>query len=165
MAMSDGNKDFAVLSNGSLAAGALTACDGDLAAPPLTPKDAPRAKVSPNGCLQANGTVTSPFPPSDSQRTPQMLAQGGRPCPYHRPLASHHGHPECRPEAGSASPCALASCCVQPHSEYSACLCPHHAPVYQATCCLQPSAAFCLHHPWPGHFQHQPAQRHVASVR
>ncbi|XP_036309270.1 protein dispatched homolog 1 isoform X2 [Pipistrellus kuhlii] len=167
MAMSNGSSDGVVLSNGSLAASAATpsplpASDGDLAAQQLTPKEAPRAKASPNGCLPANGTARSSFLPADSQRAAPLLPQCCHPCPYHHPLA---GHQECHPEAGPASPSALASCCMQPHSEYSAPLCPHHAPVYQAACCLQPSPPFCLHHPWPDHFQHQPVPQHLASVR
>lgn len=169
--MSDGN-DFVVLNNGSITTSAtdphpLTPCDGDLAAQQLTSKEATRTKVSPNGCLQLNGTVKSSFLPVDNQRTPQMLSQCCHHCPYHHPLASHNSHQECHPEAGPAAPSALASCCMQPHSEYSASLCPNHSPVYQATCCLQPSPSFCLHHPWPDHFQHQPVQQPVqlTSVR
>ncbi|XP_045393022.1 protein dispatched homolog 1 isoform X1 [Lemur catta] len=170
MAMSSGNSDFVALSNGSVATRAptpsvLSACDGDLAAPQLTPKEATRTKVSPNGCLQLNGTVKSSFLPSDSQRTPPMLSQCCHPCPYHHPLTSHGSHQECHPEAGPAAPSALAPCCMQPHSEYSASLCPHHSPVYQTACCLQPSPSFCLHPPWPDHFQHQPVPQHMASVR
>ncbi|XP_016076661.1 PREDICTED: protein dispatched homolog 1 isoform X2 [Miniopterus natalensis] len=170
MAMSNGNSDFVALSNGSLAASAanpspLPPCDGDLAAQQLPPREAPRAKVSPNGCLQVNGTVKSSFLPLDNQRTTQLLPQCCHPCPYHHPLTSHSSHQECHPEAGSVSPSALASCCMQPHAEYSASLCPHHAPVYQTACCLQHCPSFCLHHPWPEHFQHQPAQRHAASIR
>ncbi|XP_074173065.1 protein dispatched homolog 1 isoform X4 [Rhinolophus sinicus] len=170
MATSSRNSDFVILSNGSIAASAanpspLTSCDGDLAAQQLTPKEAPRAKVSPNGCLQVNGTLKSSFLPLDNQRTPQMLPQSCHPCPYHHPLTSHHGHQECHGEAGAASPSALAPCCMQPPSEYSASLCPHHAPVYQTTCCLQPSPSFCLHHPWPDHFQHQPVPQHIATIR
>ncbi|XP_002807759.4 protein dispatched homolog 1 isoform X1 [Callithrix jacchus] len=162
MAMSNGNNDFVVLSNSSITTGAadlnpLTPCDGDHAAQQLTPKEATRTKVSPNGCLQLNGTVKSSLLPLDNQRTPQMLSQCCHPCPYHHPLTSHSSHQECHPEAGPAAPSALASCCMQPHSEYSASLCPHHSPVYQTTCCLQPSPSFCLHHPWPDPFQHQPA--------
>uniref|UniRef100_G1TRM2 Protein dispatched homolog 1 n=1 Tax=Oryctolagus cuniculus TaxID=9986 RepID=G1TRM2_RABIT len=168
MAMSSGN-DFVVLSNGSIATSAtsprpLTPCEGDLAAQQLTPKEATRTKVSPNGCLQHNGTVKSSFLPLDNQRTPQMLSQCCHPCPYHHPLSSHSSHQERHPEAGPAAPSALASCCMQPHSEYSASLCPNHSPVYQAACCLQPSPSFCLHHPWPDHFQHQPVQQHVANI-
>lgn len=162
MAMSDGNHDCAVLSNGGVAASAASAspvpaCDGDLATPQLTPKEAPKAKASPNGCLQANGAVKPPVPPSDSHRAPPTLAPCCRPCPYHRPLSSHHGPRERHPEAGPAAASALAACCAQPRPEYPAPLCPHHAPVYRA--------AFCLHRPWPGHFQHQPVPQHVASVR
>uniref|UniRef100_A0A8C5KVJ3 Protein dispatched homolog 1 n=1 Tax=Jaculus jaculus TaxID=51337 RepID=A0A8C5KVJ3_JACJA len=169
MAMNNGN-DFVVLSNGSISTcvtnpSPLTTSDGDLAAQQLTPKEAPRAKVSPNGCLQLNGTVKSSFLPVDSQRTPQMLSQCCHPCPYHHPLASHGSHQEGHPEAGPAAPSALASCCVQPHSESSSPLCPNLSPVYQAACCLQPSPSFCLHHPWPDHFQHQPVQHHIANIR
>uniref|UniRef100_A0A2K5D7U3 Dispatched RND transporter family member 1 n=1 Tax=Aotus nancymaae TaxID=37293 RepID=A0A2K5D7U3_AOTNA len=170
MAMSNGNNDFVVLSNSSITTGAanlnpLTPCDGDHAAQQLTPKEATRTKVSPNGCLQLNGTVKSSLLPLDNQRTPQMLSQCCHPCPYHHPLTSHSSHQECHPEAGPAAPSALASCCMQPHSEYSASLCPNHSPVYQTTCCLQPSPSFCLHHPWPDHFQHQPVQQHIANIR
>ncbi|KAK2086598.1 Protein dispatched 1 [Saguinus oedipus] len=169
MAMSDGNNDSVVLSNSSITTGAanpnpLTPCDGDHAAQQLTPKEATRTKVSPNGCLQLNGTVKSSLLPLDNQRTPQMLSQCCHPCPYHHPLTSHSSHQECHPEAGPAAPSALASCCMQPHSEYSASLCPNHSPVYQTTCCLQPSPSFCLHHPWPDHFQHQPVQQHIANI-
>ncbi|KAM7050367.1 protein dispatched homolog 1 isoform 3-T3 [Molossus nigricans] len=171
MAMSNGSSEFVVLSNGSVAASTaspspLPPCDGDLAAQQLTPKEAPRAKVSPNGCLQVNGTVKASFLPLDNHRTAQLLAQCCHPCPYHHPLSPHNSHQERHPEAGPAPPSALASCCImQPHAEYPASLCPHHAPVYQTACCLQPSLPFCLHHPWPDHFQHQPVHQHVASVR
>ncbi|XP_048214107.1 protein dispatched homolog 1 isoform X2 [Perognathus longimembris pacificus] len=170
MAMSNVNNDFVVLSNGSITTSTtnpspLTPCDGDLAAQQLTPKEVPRTKVSPNGCLQLNGTVKSSFLPLDNQRTHQVLSQCCHPCPYHHPLTSHNNHQECHLEAGPATPSALTSCCMQPHSEYSASLCPNHSPVYQAACCLQPSPSFCLHHPWPDHFQHQPVQQHVANIR
>ncbi|XP_055090017.1 protein dispatched homolog 1 isoform X1 [Symphalangus syndactylus] len=170
MAMSNGNNDFVVLSNNSIATSAanpspLTPCVGDHAAQQLTPKEATRTQVSPNGCLQLNGTVKSSFLPLDNQRTPQRLPQCCHPCPYHHPLTSHSSHQECHPEAGHAAPSALASCCMQPHSEYSASLCPNHSPVYQTACCLQPSPSFCLHHPWPDHFQHQPVQQHIANIR
>ncbi|KAB0342729.1 hypothetical protein FD754_019655, partial [Muntiacus muntjak] len=169
MAMSNGNSDFMVLSNGSIATSAttpspLTPSDGDPAAQQLAPKEAPRTKVSPNGCLQVNGTVKSSFLPLDNQRTPPVLPQCCHPCPYHHPLTSHDSHQECHPEAGPAAPPALASCCMQPHSEYSASLCPNHSPVYQTTCCLQPSPSFCLHHPWPDHFQHQHVPQHIANI-
>ncbi|KAM5302152.1 protein dispatched homolog 1 isoform 1-T3 [Glossophaga mutica] len=171
MALSNGNSDFGVLSPGGIAAGAahpspLPACDGDPAAQQLTPKEAPRAKVSPNGCLQVNGTVKSSFLPVDNPRAAPLLPQCCPPCPYHHGSTSHNGHHEGPPDAGSAPPAALAACCMQAApSEYSVALCPHHAPVYQTACCLQPSPSFCLHHPWPDHFQHQPVQRHVGSIR
>ncbi|XP_035964903.2 protein dispatched homolog 1 isoform X2 [Halichoerus grypus] len=171
MAVSNGNSDFVVLSNGSSATsapkpGALTACDGDLASQQLTPREAPKTKVSLNGCLQVNGTVKSSFLPVDShQRVPTMLSPCCHLCPFHQPLAGQSSHPEGRPEAGPAAPSALASCCTQPRSEYSAPLCPSHSPVYQTACCLQPSPSFCLHHAWPGRFPHQPMQQHVAGFR
>ncbi|KAM6217868.1 protein dispatched homolog 1 [Rhynchocyon petersi] len=170
MAVSNGKKDFVILSNGNVTASATSTsphpvCDGDLAAQQITPKEAPRTQVSPNGCLQVNGTVKSSFLPLDNQRTPQMLSQCCHPCPYHHPVTSHNSHQECHSEAGPTTPSALASCCMQPHSEYSASFCPNHSPVYQTACCLQPSPSFCLHHPWPDHFQHQPVQQHIANIR
>ncbi|XP_075386657.1 protein dispatched homolog 1 isoform X2 [Tenrec ecaudatus] len=170
MALSSGHNDCAVLNNGCIAAsaanpGLLAPCDGDPAAQQLTPKDAPGTKVSPNGCLQVNGTVKSAFLPLDNQRTPPMLSQCCHPCPHHHPLSSHSSHPECHPEAGPAASSALASCCMQSRSDYSASLCPNHAPVYQTACCLQSTPSFCLHHVWPDHFQHQPVQQHIAHVR
>lgn len=171
MAVSDGNSDFVGLGNGSVTTsaptlGAVPPCDGDLTTQQLAAREALRTKVSPNGCLQVNGTVKSSFLPMDShQRAPAMLSPCCHPCPFHRPLAGQSSHPEGRPEAGPATPSALASCCLQPHSEYSAPLCPSHTPVYQAACCLQPSPSFCLHHAWPGRFPHQPGQPHVASFR
>ncbi|KAM6166682.1 protein dispatched homolog 1 isoform 1-T2 [Erethizon dorsatum] len=172
MALSHGNPDFAFLSNGSIATGTtsrspLAPCEGDPASPQLLPTDAAQAKVSPSGCLHRNGTVKSSFLPLDNQRAPWMLPQHCHPCPYHHPLSGHHSHPECHPEAGPTAPSVLASCCMQPPSEYSASLCANHLPVYQAACCLQPSPSFCLHHPWPDHFQHHmaPAPRHIAGLR
>ncbi|CAH6789619.1 Disp1 [Phodopus roborovskii] len=149
--------DSVLLSNGSISTSTTNPCpltpsDRDQ----LTPTEAPRTKASPNGCLQLNGTVKSSFLPLDNQRTPQTPAQCCHPCPHHHPVTSHNSHQECHPEAGPTASSALASCCMQPHSEYSASLCPNHSPVYQAAHCLQPSPSFCLHHPWPDHFQHQP---------
>ncbi|XP_013362510.1 PREDICTED: protein dispatched homolog 1 isoform X2 [Chinchilla lanigera] len=163
MALSPGSPDFAFLSNGSITPGVpspstLAPCEGDPTAPQLRPTDTGQAKASPNGCLHQNGRVRSSFLPLDNQRTPQMLAQHCRPCLYHHPPSGH-------PEAGPAAPSALAACCMQPPSEYSAALCAKHSPVYQAACCLQPSSSFGLHQPWPDHFQHQPAPRHIAGLR
>ncbi|XP_057626625.1 protein dispatched homolog 1 isoform X1 [Chionomys nivalis] len=162
--------DSVLLSNGSISTGTTNPCplitsDGDLTAQQLTPRETPRTKASPNGCLQLNGTVKSSFLPLDNQRTPQMSAQCCHPCAYHHPVTSHNSHQECHPEAGPTASSSLASCCMQPHSEYSASLCPNHSPVYQAAHCLQPSPSFCLHHPWPDHFQHQPVPQHLAIIR
>ncbi|XP_052593841.1 protein dispatched homolog 1 isoform X3 [Peromyscus californicus insignis] len=162
--------DSVLLSNGSISTSTTNPCplipsDGDLTAQQLTPREAPRTKASPNGCLQLNGTVKSSFLPLDNQRTPQMSAQCCHPCPYHHPVTSHNNHQECHPEVGPTASSALASCCMQPHSEYSASRCPHHSPVYQAAHCLQPPPSFCLHHPWPDHFQHQPVRQHLAVIR
>lgn len=169
--MSEGNSDFVGLVNGSVTAsvpspGTVPPCDGDLGAQQLAAREAPRTKVSPNGCLQVNGTMKSSFLPVDSHpRAPAVLSPCCHPCPFRRPLAGQSGHPEARPEAGPATPSALASCCLQPHSEYSAPLCPSHPPVYQAACCLQPSPSFCPHHAWPSRFPHQPGQPHTGGFR
>ncbi|XP_019372042.1 PREDICTED: protein dispatched homolog 1 isoform X2 [Gavialis gangeticus] len=169
MAMSKTN-DFVVLSNGSVLSnaaspGIVAASDGDIAAQHLPSKEAPRSKVSPNGCLQLNGTIKPSFLPLDNQRTQQMLTQCCHPCPYHHPLSSHNNRQECHSLAGSTGPSAMTSCCLQPHAEYSASVCQKHAPMYQTACCLQPSPSFCLHHQWPDHFQHQPVQQHIARIR
>lgn len=162
--------DSVLLSNGSISTSTsnpspLSPSDGDLPAQHLGPRETPRTKASPNGCLQLNGTVKSSFLPLDNQRTPQTPTQCCHPCPYHHPVSSHSNHQECHPEAGLAASPALASCRMQPHSEYSASLCPNHSPVYQAAHCLQPSPSFCLHHPWPDHFQHQPVRQHLTIIR
>lgn len=167
--MSTRNSDFVLLGNGGIAPsaaspGPLTPRDGDLAAPQLTPGDAPRTTVSPNGCPQVNGTVHPALLPLDSPRAPQMLSPCCHPCPCHRPATGHSAPPECPADAGPASPPAVAPCCLPP-CEYPAPLCAHHAAVYQAACCLPPSAAFCLHRPWPEHFPHQPVRRHLARGR
>lgn len=160
--------DSVLLSNGSISTSTtnpspLTPSDGDLTAQQLAPRETPRTKASPNGCLQLNGTVKSSFLPLDNQRTPQT-ALCCHPCPYHHPVTSHTSHQECHPEAGLAASSALTSGCIQPHSEYSASLCPNHSPVYQAAHCRQPSPSLCLHHPWPDHFQHQPVRQHLAII-
>uniref|UniRef100_A0A8C0IKG7 Uncharacterized protein n=3 Tax=Chelonoidis abingdonii TaxID=106734 RepID=A0A8C0IKG7_CHEAB len=170
MAMNNGNSDFVVLSNGSILSSAtspsiLSATDGGIAAQHLPSKEAPRAKVSPNGCLQLNGTIKPSFLPLDNERTQQMLTQCFHPCPYHHPISSHNKQQECHSLAGSTAPSPMTSCCLQPHTEYSTSICQKHTPMYQATRCLQHSPSFCLHHQWPDHFQHQSVQQHVASVR
>ncbi|KAM5238841.1 protein dispatched homolog 1 [Ctenodactylus gundi] len=167
MALSS-ESDSVFLSSGSTAASAaspLAPCDGDLAAPQPAPREAAQTPAGPGGRLQLNGAVKSSFLPLDNQRTPQALVQRCRPCPCQHPLSSLGGRQDGRPEAGSATPSASASCGTQPHSAYTAALCPGHAPVYQPACCLQPSPSFRLHHPWPDHFQHQPVQPHGANIR
>ncbi|XP_074118755.1 protein dispatched homolog 1 isoform X1 [Sminthopsis crassicaudata] len=167
MAMSSGNNDFMVLSNGDIMpnSSTLTSYDGDIAIQQHPSKEAPRTKVSPNGCLQVNGTIKPSFLPLDNQRTSQMLSQCCHPCPYHHSLNNHSSHQECHSQVGPTAPSPVASCCMQPHSEYSASLCQNHSPIYQTACCLQPSPSFCLHHQWPDHFQHQPVQQHITNVR
>uniref|UniRef100_F7G8D4 Dispatched RND transporter family member 1 n=1 Tax=Ornithorhynchus anatinus TaxID=9258 RepID=F7G8D4_ORNAN len=169
MAMSNGNTDFVLLSNGSIPPSAnssshLTASDGDIAIQQLPAKEAPRTKVSLNGCLQVNGTIKPSFLPVDNQRTPHMLSPCCHPCPFHHPFSSHSSHQECHSQPGSTAPSSLTSCCMQPHPEYSTSICPNHAAVYQTTCCLQPSPSFCLHHQWPDHFQHHPVQQHISNI-
>nr|XP_036864796.1 protein dispatched homolog 1 isoform X2 [Manis javanica] len=168
MAVNNGSNDFVVLSNGSIANGAtnpvpLTSWEGDLAAWQPDSQEAPRTKVSPNGCLQVNGTVKPSLLPLDNQRVPQMLPHCHHPCPCRHPLPSHGRYQESLPDASLAVPLAL--CCVQPTPQHSAALRPSCSPVYQTVCCLQTSSPFCLHHPWPGHSQPQPVQQLTAIVR
>lgn len=159
-----------VLSNGSILSNAtspsiVAANDGDVAFQQLPSKETPRAKANPNGCLQFNGTIKPSFLPLDNQRTQQMLSQCCHPCPYHHSISSHNNRQECHSVVGSSAPSPMTSCCMQPHTEYSACICRKHTPIYQPACCLQPSPSFCLHHQWPDHFQHQPVQQHIARIR
>uniref|UniRef100_A0A803W9L8 Protein dispatched homolog 1 n=1 Tax=Ficedula albicollis TaxID=59894 RepID=A0A803W9L8_FICAL len=169
MAMSS-TSDSVVLSNGSILSnaagpGVVAASDGDITVQQLPSKETPRAKPSPNGCLQLNGTIKPSFLPLDNQRTQQMLSQCCHPCPYHHSLSSHNSKQECHSVVGSSAPSPITSCCMQPHTEYSASICQKHTPIYQPACCLQPSPSFCLHHQWPDHFQHQPVQQHIARIR
>lgn len=168
--MNNVSNDCVVLSNGSILSSAtnpsiLSATDGGIVAQHLPSKEAPRTKVSQNGCLQLNGTIKPSFLPLDNQRTQRMLTQCCHPCPFHHPLSSHNNQQECHSLAGSKATSPMTACCVQPHTEYSTSVCQKHTPMYQTTCCLQPSPSFCLHHQWPDHFQHQSVQQHVASVR
>ncbi|NXW02276.1 DISP1 protein, partial [Fregetta grallaria] len=169
MAMSNVS-DTVALSNGSIlsnatGAGIVAANDGDVTVQQLPSKETPRTKASPNGCLQLNGTIKPSFLPLDNQRTQQMMSQCCHPCPYHHSLSSHNNKPECHSVVGSSAPSPMTSCCMQPHTEYSASICQKHTPIYQPACCLQPSPSFCLHHQWPDHFQHQPVQQHIARMR
>ncbi|XP_003216046.2 protein dispatched homolog 1 isoform X1 [Anolis carolinensis] len=168
MATSNGN-DFVIMSNGGIPSNVtsldhLSTSDGTAAIPKLPTKETPRGKVSANGCLQLNGMLKASFLPVDDQRTPQVLSQCHL-CPYHHPLNHHSNQQECLSLAGNAAPPPLTSCCPNPHTEYSASACQNHAPLYQTACCLQSSPSFCLHHQWPEHFQHQPVQQHITSIR
>uniref|UniRef100_A0A8B9CDA3 Dispatched RND transporter family member 1 n=2 Tax=Anser TaxID=8842 RepID=A0A8B9CDA3_9AVES len=169
MAMSDVSESV-ILSNGSILSsasgpGIIAANDGDVAVQQLSSKETPRTKANPNGCLQLNGTIKPSFLPLDNQRTQQMLSQCCHPCPYHHSLSSHNNKQECHSVVGSSASSPMTSCCMQPHTEYSASICQKHPPIYQPACCLQPSPSFCLHHQWPDHFQHQPVQQHIARIR
>ncbi|XP_066884216.1 protein dispatched homolog 1 isoform X2 [Kogia breviceps] len=61
----------------------------------------------------------------------------------------------------ATSPSALPACDGDPAAQQ---LVPTEAPRTKATCCLQPSPSFCLHHPWPDHFQHQRVPQHIANM-
>ncbi|XP_065596546.1 protein dispatched homolog 1 isoform X2 [Cyrtonyx montezumae] len=113
----------------------------------------------------SNGSILSNATNPDNQRTQQVLSQCCHPCPYHHSLSSHNNRQECHSVVGSSASSPMTSCCMQPHTEYSASVCRKHAPIYQPACCLQPSPSFCLHHQWPDHFQHQPVQQHIARIR
>nr|XP_033792827.1 protein dispatched homolog 1 [Geotrypetes seraphini]XP_033792828.1 protein dispatched homolog 1 [Geotrypetes seraphini]XP_033792829.1 protein dispatched homolog 1 [Geotrypetes seraphini]XP_033792830.1 protein dispatched homolog 1 [Geotrypetes seraphini]XP_033792831.1 protein dispatched homolog 1 [Geotrypetes seraphini]XP_033792832.1 protein dispatched homolog 1 [Geotrypetes seraphini] len=167
MAMNNRN-DFAVLSNGSIPSNTSTSShsaggDGDTAVQQLSTKEAPSTKVSPNGHLQLNGTIKPSPLPLNNQRTAPLRSQCCHPCSYHHPLTNHNNR-ESHLLASNTAPSPLTSCCQQPHTEYSASVCQIHSPMYQTVCCLQSSPSFCLHQ-WPDHFQHQPVQQHMASVR
>ncbi|XP_069464720.1 protein dispatched homolog 1 [Ambystoma mexicanum] len=171
MAMSSGTSECVVLGNGSIPSNASSPCfaaatDGDATTKQLKPKEAPRTKVSPNGCLQLNDTIKAPSLPLDNQRTSVMSSPCFHHCPYHHPVSSHNSPQDCHSLAGSMAPSPMTSCCLQTHAEYSATsVCQNHSPMYQTACCFQHSPSFCLHHQWPDHFQHQPVQQHLANIR
>ncbi|XP_044288123.1 protein dispatched homolog 1 [Varanus komodoensis] len=168
MATSNGNSDSIVLSNGSIPSNTnpdlLSTSDGTVTVQNLPPKETTGRTVSANGCLQLNGMLKASFLPVDDQRPPQVLPQCCRPCPFHHPRNSHSNLQECLSLAGHPAPSPVTSCCPNPHTEYSASACPKHPPLYPPACCLQSSPSFCLHQ-WPEHFQHQPAQQHISSIR
>uniref|UniRef100_A0ABI7WHU5 Dispatched RND transporter family member 1 n=1 Tax=Felis catus TaxID=9685 RepID=A0ABI7WHU5_FELCA len=150
MAVSSGNRDVVLLSSGG--PGALTTCNGDLAAHQLS-AEAPGTKACVNGCPRVNGSAKSSRLAADvPQRAPAMCR-----CPAHPPCPLP-ATPEPQPDPG------LGPCCPRPHSDFPAPPCPHRTPAYQPACRLQP-ACFCPHRPWPGHFPHQPGPQHTASVR
>nr|XP_060499245.1 protein dispatched homolog 1 isoform X1 [Panthera onca] len=150
MAVSSGNRDVVLLSSGG--PGALTTCNGDLAAHQLS-AEAPGTKVCVNGCPRVNGSAKSSRLAADvPQRAPAMCH-----CPAHPPCPPP-ATPEPQPDPG------LGPCCPRPHSDFPAPPCLHRTPAYQPACRLQP-ACFCPHCPWPGHFPHQPGPQHTASVR
>lgn len=170
MATSSGDDDFVVLSNGNILSNAtspdlLANSAGNVAVQNYPSKEAPRRNVSANGCLQLHSMLKTSFLPVDDQRTPQVLSQCCHPCPYHHPLNNHNNPQERLSLAGNTAPSPLTSCCPNPHTEYSASACQKHAPLYQTACCLQSSPSFCLHHPWPEHFQHHPVQQHISNIR
>eukprot|EP00069_Balaena_mysticetus_P009930 bmy_20367T0 len=55
----------------------------------------------------------------------------------------------------ATSPSALTPCDGDPAAQQ---LTPKEAPR------TKPSPSFCLHHPWPDHFQHQPVPQHIANI-
>ncbi|XP_060102070.1 protein dispatched homolog 1-like isoform X2 [Heteronotia binoei] len=170
MATINGNNDFAVLSNGNIPSSVtssdiLTTSDCNAAVPNLPSKETTRRKVSENGCLQLNGILKASFLSVDEQRTPQVVSQCCHSCPYHHPLNNHSSQQECLSLNGSAAASPLTSCCLNPHTEYSASACQKRTPLYQPACRLQSSPSFCLHHQWPEHFQHQPVPQHITLIR
>uniref|UniRef100_A0A8D0GQT4 Protein dispatched homolog 1 n=1 Tax=Sphenodon punctatus TaxID=8508 RepID=A0A8D0GQT4_SPHPU len=169
MAMSNGNNDFVVLSNGNIPSNAtvpsiLAADDGDNTVKNVPLKEAPKTKASANGCLQLNGTIRPSFLPFNNQRTPQVVSQCCHPCQYHHLLNSHNNQQENHSLSGNIAPSPLTSSCLKSHTEYSTSVCQKHTAMYQTACCLQPSPSFCLCHQWPDHFQHQPVQQHIATI-
>uniref|UniRef100_A0A4W2IMS6 Protein dispatched homolog 1 n=1 Tax=Bos indicus x Bos taurus TaxID=30522 RepID=A0A4W2IMS6_BOBOX len=64
--------------------------------------------------------------------------------------------------ARATTPTPLSPCDGDPAAQQLAC---KEAPRTKTTCCLQPSPSFCLHHPWPDHFQHQHVPQHIANIR
>uniref|UniRef100_W5NI07 Protein dispatched homolog 1 n=1 Tax=Lepisosteus oculatus TaxID=7918 RepID=W5NI07_LEPOC len=174
MAMSNGNGDFMLLSNGSIpsratSAGTIPTTDGDASTAKLPlPKETQRTKVSQNGSIKQNGTLKPSSLPLDSQRPsklmPQALPACCHPCPFHSPSCCHNSQQDCHSVGGgSTAPSPLTPCCPHHHAEYPA-FCQNHSPVHPTSCCLQPSPSFCLHHRWQEHFQNQPVLPHVASM-
>ncbi|XP_078505954.1 protein dispatched homolog 1 [Lissotriton helveticus] len=165
------SSECVVLGNGSIPSNGTSLSfpatgDGDSSVHPLTAKDASRTKVSPNGCLQLNGTIKPSSLPLDNQRTATMSSPCFHHCPHHHSLSSHNSPQDCHSLAGSMAPSPMTSCCLQTHTEYTAAsVCQNHSPMYQTACCFQHPPSFCLHHQWPDHFQHQPVQQHLANIR
>ncbi|XP_060704414.1 protein dispatched homolog 1 isoform X1 [Hemiscyllium ocellatum] len=181
MAMSNGNGDFMVQSNGSVPSNAngnsvAAACDGDHLSKQLSAKETSRAKVSHNSGTLPNGTVKPSCLFTDnminSQRPVALLPQCCHHCPYHHPLCCHSNQPDCHSLGNITITSPLTSSCLQTHSEYPTSMCQNTSPLHAAGCCLQPvsslidHAPLCLHHRWPDHFQHQPVQQqHIPDIR
>ncbi|XP_048387886.1 protein dispatched homolog 1 isoform X2 [Stegostoma tigrinum] len=181
MAMSNGNGDFMVQSNGSVPSNAngnsvAAACDGVHLSGQLSAKETSRAKVSHNSGTLPNGTVKPSCVFTDNtinnQRPVALLPQCCHHCPYHHPLCCHSNQPDCHSLGNTTITSPLTPSCLQTHSEYPTSVCQSTSPLHPASCCLQPVSSLidhtplCLHHRWPDHFQHQPVQQqHIPDIR
>ncbi|XP_062896636.1 protein dispatched homolog 1 isoform X1 [Mobula hypostoma] len=177
MAMSNGNGDFMVQSNGSVPSNANgnsvpAACDGDHLSQHLSSKETSRTKVSQNSMLPYGMAKPSTLFPESTINNQRPALQCCHHCPYHHPLCCHGNQPDCHSLGSTTVTSPLTPSCLQPHSEYPTSVCQNNPHNHLAGCCHQPTSPLidhtplCLHHRWPDHFQHQPLQQqHIPNIR
>ncbi|KAL4630543.1 hypothetical protein GN956_G15873 [Arapaima gigas] len=151
MALSDGNGDTQLLSNGSIPSSAPSPSNSAIPGPVRDgaalqhPEETARGKVSQNGGVRTCGTLRLSPLPTCAQRPgtllpPSLTAPCCHRCPFHAQLCCHSNQQEC-------------------HMFQS------HSPIRTGSCCLQASPSLCLHQRWQEHFQNQAGPPNMASIR
>ncbi|XP_048841933.1 protein dispatched homolog 1 [Brienomyrus brachyistius] len=150
MALSDGNGDVPLFSNGSIPASATgvdvgaPAWDREASSPRGQPPREPTCtKVSQNGVTGHHSTLRLSLLPVDAPRPSTFLPASLPPpcchrCPFHPPPCCHGNQQECH-------------------------IFPNHPPLHTG-CSHQATPSLCLHHRWQEHFQNQPAGPGMAAV-